>query len=158
MSAKTPQGKRVRSDLLTFSADPAAAASEAVIGADIFIAPDDIRIIGLHMGAEVLALANGWDSGKCNIAMYLSRVAQWMHEMSLMHVMAIVQCYEATVGAGVTETVLGPAYTEQEQMFPEGYGIDLDEGETLNLNAVYANSMANPHRVTGWAIIYYVER
>jgi len=43
-------------------------------------------------------------------------------------------------------------------MFPEGYGIDLDEGETLNLNAVYANSMANTHRVTGWAIIYYVER
>jgi len=159
MSAKdTPQGKRIRSKLLTFTADPAAAASESVPGAAIFIAPDDVRVIGCHMGAEVLALANGWDSGKCNIAMYLSRIAQWMHEASFMHIMSIVQCYEATVGAGVTETVLGPAYTEREQWFPEGHGIDLDEGESINMNVVYANSMANPHRVTGWAILYYVER
>jgi hypothetical protein len=158
VAKETATGKRIRSDLLVFTADPAAAASESVVGADIFIAEDDVRVVGLHMGAEVLALANGWDSGKCNIAMYLCRVAQWMHETSLMHIMAIVQAYECTVGAGVTETVLGPAYTEREQWFPEGYGIDLDEGESLNLNVVYANSMANPHRVTGWAIIYYVER
>lgn len=155
----TVKSKRIKTKLMTKGQSIAAAGDEQYLGADSWVVQEDITIIGLGLRVSVQDGAFGWDSGRVSALGEISRVAKMFADGVLMGFCKHVICREATVGANSTQTVLGGQPTEvQFIMFPEGYGVDMDDGEVLYLNTDLHNDMANAHHTSINGIVYYVER
>ena len=119
---------------------------------------DDITIIGMESYNEIEREGTGWDSGNLLCISEISRVGQFYRDGALMFCSAVVECGEATVGINANQCVLGSMFNMECEWFPEGYGVDLDDGETLYLNCYAHNEMSNPKHFYFWSKIYYVER
>lgn len=126
--------------------------------ADTFIAPDDIKVVGIELVCEPWAEATGWDSGWVEAQAEVSKVGDMQSDGVLISNTAYVDCHEAVVGAGTTEVVVGGGVKTERVMFPTGSAVYMDEDEVLYLNTNSYNTMANQHGCYYFATIYYVER
>lgn len=153
------KGKIKRHDF-HYSVSNVAGDDESKDAADSWEAPDDIRIIGIH-SYSFLDLDNNIDSGDMHMAAVLSRQAAYgaaHYDSILAKIYNQMSARACVVGAGTTELVFGTPLKEETYFFPEGMGIDVDEGEILYMSINRANSMANNHSVGAGFSIYYVER
>lgn len=154
----TVEAKKIKTAWLSFGAAALAGEGETVNAADIWLPLDKVTIIGVLGRVSVTDDADGWDSGNVSVKLDVSRVAQYGADGSLLEVAANVICREATVGINANQTVIGDPQEHTLLMFPEGYGIDIDDNVPIYINIDWVNRMANNHRVSVAALIYYVER
>ena len=122
---------------------------------------DDVTIIGVQMFAS-LSSSNEFDSGTIYVMGAASRVA-WnavsgREDGDILFIESRIDARSVTVGAGVSEVAVGKVVEHELLLFPDGHGIDLDEGDIVYLNWAWANGMANDHGAFIDALVYYVER
>ena len=118
---------------------------------------DKIRIIGVAIIAEAIPLAE-LDSGELSFEVEVSRVGSINQDGLIALCIGYVFGVSVTIGIGVSEVAVGDLHKDKVIFFPEGYGIDLDDGDAIYMNASFGNTMANDHSFAGIATIYYVER
>lgn len=122
-----------------------------------WVSPDDYTLIGFELTAHVDPETN-MDSGRIAMDAEITRTSSFGTQGVIGRSEARLECRTAVIGAGTTETVSGRQRAENIVMFPDGHGIDIDEGETINLLTWSQNSMANSHFAYAQAILYLVER
>lgn len=158
MTAKsTPDGKKVKTHFMSWSLTGTAGLADTLDGADEYIFQDDVRVIGCQVRAWNVPLAE-LDSGRIEAKAEVSRIGKWFSDGRILEAVSYQEGRSVTVAAGSTETLQGPYTEAKEIMFPEGYGIDFNEGDAIYLNAYWFNSMANDHVFEAQATIYFVER
>lgn len=152
----TAKAKRIRTYFLVYSASLTAGLTHTSTNVDQFTAQADITIIGFELNAYVY-LQNPVDSGTIEIEVQLTR-GGWQNPGIL--ATTIANCFgrQTTEGVNVGVNWGSDLNKEKTVMFPEGYGIDMDSGEVLQMMECDKNDMAQTHWVWTFAIIYYVER
>ena len=155
MSKRLPEGKRVRTVTLghVLEAVVTEVPTDKTLVTEVF--QDDVTIIGALLATEWLitdAMANA--DGDLNSYVILTRAATRAQKTS-----DILMCNTQKVWTAAIVIGNGDNRKEVTIMFPEGMGIEVDEGEAINIlaflewtgaggnSAFYAN-----------AILYYVER
>lgn len=123
-----------------------------------WVLQEDIQIKGVFLAVEIDKLVAEWDSGLVIGIFDVSRVGFRQQDGCLIHVRGFVECASGTVGAGVSEFITQNAWASDRVWFPDGMGIDMDEGEVLYVNGIVNNEQANTHVIHAIAIVYYVER
>lgn len=156
MPPRTSAGKRVKSFFLSGYRDLTTGQSLGEV-LDERLVQDDIRVIGVELVAESLPLTE-LDSGNISIDIDLSRSAGISRDSQIAYLINVLHGRSVTVAATFTEVAVGEITKAIVVMFPEGYGVDFDDQETMYLNVFCGNGMANTHRVFGSATVYYVER
>lgn len=149
--ARTPEGRRVKSVVLGGLQDLATGIElDEVAMSYQFL--DDVRIIGLEIScvAEPDDAASNSD-GRLHLYAEVSRSSLRGRPGSL-GIAYTFAVWNALIAMG--------SFTEHlVAMFPEGYGIDIDEGEHVNLLAyAHYTGGAGPIKVYENAVLYYVER
>ena len=148
--SKYTRANRVRSHVLYHAHTCTDADSEAFHVVDSWAAPDDIYVIGWKGMVELassLDEATGEES--CTYIVSRAPVGAVDGEMC---VVSNVRQEEATAGAHEHNFLC----VHDGQMYPEGCGIELDEGEYLNLIAAWQVTKARI--IKGWFDIFYVEK
>jgi hypothetical protein len=155
--SRTPEGKRVKTIVMAGSVEMANGEANQQNALDTHVWQEDVRVIGIEAYAELYAL-NAMDSGNIQALTEVSRVGSWGQDGRLLEAACIIIGTSITVGVGVTEVAIGDSIKVERMFFPEGHGVDFDDGEAIYINALDNNNMANDQR--GWhgATIYYVER
>jgi len=127
------------------------------VGADIWTPQDNVTIIGIAVRAHIgLGSAPNMKEGECACWAEVSRIAKLWDDGCLAR--AQVQVYDLVEAA--YQGFVGKWDEESVIMFPEGYGIDVDKGDSIYANIqtfmsiLSAGTSVNHVR----AIIYYVER
>lgn len=156
MRKRTAEGKQVKSHLEFIHAGSVGAGTTHP-GFDTWVAPDEIRVIGIEL-CSMVRPETEIDSGIVEARAEVSRVTDIDTIYALVKTLAYMQGGECTVGVNKTQVQIGNLIDRMSLWFPEGYGIDLDEHDALFFPRNYANSMANAHYAISWAVIYYVER
>jgi hypothetical protein len=151
---RLPEGKRVRTIDMGYAA--VLVTSTVVLdGVGVsHVFQDDVTIIGYQLAHEWLV--DDTDSntdGSINSILELSRQGQ-RSQPGLMGRIHQHSVWNAAIVIGN-----GDLRKQQLYMFPEGYGIEVDEGEGINLLYFleYIGG-GGPVSTYGNAIIYYVER
>jgi len=154
------KGDRIRMKQIFASASiPAGEGPGVTVGTAYWTAQDDIRIIGcmLSMGMKVVGALQ---EGRANGHAELSRGALSDGDAIFCEITPWVGFFTEIVVATQTAGIFGDPTRDIVLMFPEGHGIDVDEGEAVNL-FVYAGATiisAGVLEIDAEAHIYYVER
>jgi len=143
--ARTPQGKRVKMKTYMNHHPTDGTAEDGVLEWQV---PDDIRIIGSHLVAECSTL------GAARLA-ELSTKGTWGTAVVTANI-------EEETDAKILNYALHNNYVAAESsqcihsivMFPEGYGVDVDEGDYVYVHQFGTAAATGMTRVT----IFYVER
>lgn len=154
----TAVSKRIKTIFMTYGAVITEDTAPDLVAADTHVWLEDVTVIGVLLRSTLMDDLAGWDSGRFTVLAEISRVAVLQDPGTIIAFCNHVICREATVGINATQTMIGKPEERQAIMFPEGYGIDMNEDARLYLNTSCRNGMANPHRISVGAIIYYVER
>ena len=154
----TVVAKRIKTVFMSYGAAIAAASDVDLNAADTHTWQEDVTVIGVLLRTTLLDDGTGWDSGRLTILAEISRVAKIQDPGTIIAFCNHLICREATVGINATQTMVGKPEERQMLMFPEGYGIDMDQDSSLYINTSQKNEMANVHRFSIGACIYYVER
>jgi len=145
---RTPDSRRVRSITLTAWQANIAAGTETAMATHTF--QDDVRVIG----AQVSAISTITDAqlnadGRVHTKSEVSKQGA----MGMPGAILVAEAF-----AGWTAAILIGEMTKRENIiFPEGYGLDFDDGETIYLHAFIEVVGVDGHSVHE-AIVYYVER
>ncbi|MBA7589432.1 hypothetical protein ES708_31517 [subsurface metagenome] len=152
------KNKQVKSKYLVISVNNAGGVNEGT-STLAWLLQDNITVIGWYARAKVTPDSN-WDSGYQSAHTELSRAGIISQEAMLFRLSARIQCGSTTMAATVENGLIGDNENNLVTMFPEGYGIDLDDGEYLYLHHTSNNTMgvANGHVGSSMVCIYYVER
>jgi hypothetical protein len=118
---------------------------------------DDITVIGVFLGSQIYK-DNEYDSGLLQNITQISRNAVMNADGEIACACAEQQGLSVTVGVGAETQLGGDPRNHVYLMFPEGYGIDIDDGEDLYLNTHMVNTMAQDQIMNSHCLIYYVER
>lgn len=154
----TVVAKRIKTLFLTSGGSIAAGVDlEPGIG-DSHTWLEDVTVVGVHLRSTLLDAGTGWDSGRFSCGCELSRTAVYSSPGVIASFCNHLICREATVGINANQTMVGKPEERETVMFPEGYGIDMNEDAVLYLLETGKNEMANPHDYSISAIVYYVER
>ena len=148
--SKYTRANRVRSLILYYSASVEDATNQAFAVLDNHCAQDDIYIIGVH-GMVELASSLNEATGEESITAIVSRASVACAPGELICISNVRQ-EEATAGAHEHNFLC----VHDSIMFPEGCGMELDEGEYLNLIVAYQITKARI--VKAWFEVYYVEK
>jgi len=156
MGARTPVGKRVKLlylDGVQTVADDAEA-QDTLIESHVF--QEDIRVIGWSLSNEMI-LETGVasdDMAQARSAAFLSRGAAQDYDarMAVLHLQ--MRYIVETAGLDMN----GQPCAHLEMMFPEGYGIDIDEGSSLYLFETIRNYLGPAVSSRPTCVVYYVER
>lgn len=148
--SKYTRANRVRSAILYHSKVVPDSENQAFTVVDTWAPQDDIYVIGWK-GMTELASSLDEATGEESVTYILSRsaVANTPGEICCV---SNVRQEEATAGAHVHDFLC----VHDGQMFPEGCGIEIDEGEYLNLIAAW--QITKERIVKGWFQIFYVEK
>lgn len=154
MGARTSDKKRVRSVRLGFGHLVALGEAEDVNSIDTHTFQDDVRVIGVQVGAE--CLINDADlvgaAGDFQQIVELSKHGDRSQPGAILAV-EIMGIFDAATYVG------GPTRAQKEIVFAQdGQGIDFDDGETINLHTYSVNEMVADTYFYGFAIVWYVER
>ncbi|MBA7589347.1 hypothetical protein ES708_31429 [subsurface metagenome] len=154
----TTKNKQIKTKYLVVSIDNVAGVNTGTTTL-AWLLQDNITIIGWYLRAKVTPDAN-FDSGYQSVHAELSRAGIISQEAMLSRISARLQCGSSTMATVIENAVIGDNENNQVVMFPEGYGIDLDDGEYLYLHNTSNNTMGagNGHVGSSIACIYYVER
>ena len=152
----TIQSKRIKTAIFTKMTTLVAASTETSVIVDTFIAQRDITLIGIEM-CNYLYLTNPTDSGTCEFEVRFTR-SGWGVPGLLFSTLVAAFPRQATEGVNVGVGVWGSINNERTVFFPEGYGVDLDDGEVINMMTAWKNEMAQDQ--VGWCFgeYYYVDR
>lgn len=147
--ARTPDTRRVRSKWLQATTASIAAGQDAVIDSHTF--QDDVRVIGCQVSAiSIVTDAQLNADGRMHSYAELSKQGIQGRDGSILKVDSM---------AGWTGILsVGEIAKREDIMFPEGYGIDFDDGETIYLHGYLENIGAVVGVALVEAIVYYVER
>lgn len=156
----TVKSKRIQTKRLFYNETVDNPPQSLAVGdaAVIWTLQEDITIVGVEMITEIEENGTGWDSGNLLALCDLSRVGRIHHDGVIAACRNIIDCWEATVGINANQVALGNNTNRELVMFPEGYGVDVDDGESLYLNCYAHNEMSNPKRFYYYATIFYTER
>jgi len=148
--SKYTRANRVRSHCMYHSHVTEDAENQAFKIVDTWAVPDDIYVIGWKAMTE---LASSLDeaTGEESVTYILSRAPLGAVDGEIA-VVSNVRQEEATAGAHVHDFLC----VHDGQMLPDGCGIELDEGEYLNLIAAWQITKARI--IKGWFDIFYVEK
>ena len=161
----TVKGKRVRCFEITMLVDMDQGAAASTYVAKGWKAPDDYRLIG----AELLAngevdSAGAYDEGDWQLQAYFTRDgtsvpadrADKAIDGDILGILVGEAYHEETFGVGMN----GRKQDHVEVMFPDGHGIDVEEGEQLFVSAQGINRLgAGAGDMTGnvRVLMYFVE-
>jgi len=148
--SKYTRANRVRSFILYHAASASDAENQAFNVMDTHCAQDDIYIIGIH-GMVELASSLDEATGEESVTAVVSRSGVANSPGELICISNVRQ-EEATAGAHVHDFLC----VHDSIMFPEGCGMELDEGEYLNL--IMAWQITKARIVKGWFEVFYVEK
>lgn len=148
---RTPEGRRVRSMTLSIASPSQAGGSDGYINQP-FIVADDIRVIGAELIAEALI-----SDAMTNADASLQVIAEMSRAPIASQPGSIIRVDVQTIWNGVI-CVASPTRAQEFVMFPEGYGMDFDEGEFINIGVGYESNSGEVSRAFATGIIYYVER
>ena len=153
---RTPSGKRVKQLSIGTPKQAITAGETFTLPAwGVVLAPDDIRIIGF----DLVLISDGWPDapalGEQDCSCLIGRVASNSLVDNFGMTRTHVSIFACTVG---DDEVIGNKVGEKTVMFPEGYGIDVDENEGIYLNAYLAQRGLVELDMFANAMVYYVER
>lgn len=159
MSKETIQAKKIKSiDLGANVIQPAGTSGPFAVGAT-FHPEDDIRIIGYSFNVhhfDTIGFDSGWTYGSAFIAKHGDPTAL---QGRFGEIFSAITCRECLVGVASTQcTMVDNKQAGETIFYPEGYGIDVDEGDSVMLNVYVSNTMANDHRWNFAVTLHYVER
>lgn len=135
----------------------AGGANETKLAAAIFVAQAKILIVGLELSQFIITtLDTTFDAGSSlGGEAELSRSGQ-MRAASVAITCGLV-IGSFSMGSPASHGDLIDVKKTERFMFPEGYGIPMDEGEGLNMHLEFMNSSADEGQMYGRAIVYYIE-
>ena len=154
--ARTVVGKRVKRKVMGGATDGDKALTndtfQGIITDAEWAIQEDIRVIGVHLSLEcamsdAVTNADGGIQGILELTM-----GGTIEKDGVIASIEIQSWWNAAVVIG------GEMRKQREFFFPEGYGIDFDESESLNLAAFLATDGAVAVVFYVKAIVYYVER
>ena len=153
----TVKNRRIKSVHLSHSVVATAGESVMIPSADSWIPQEDITIIGCEIVGEAIGL-NEFDSGYLSGHHELSRIAKEDEPGVILQCYSFIQAREVLVGINLTQVIQGNNFQHLIMFFPEGYGVDIDEGEPIYLNVTRDNTMANDHSIATNVVVWYVDR
>ena len=124
--------------------------------ADVYAFQDNVTLIGvlLRVAAHPGDVAD-LDDGRVEAFAEVSRVGKKREDG------AIANVFSRLVVCDASGTVLELGQGGHQYitiMFPPGYGIDFDDGDTIYLNTRYINSTGVDHKCDADCLLYFVER
>jgi len=152
---RTPATKRVRSEYLMGNMEVLTTVIEQDKLLDQWTPQFDVRVIGWHFETEIqYAEETPADKDMVRTAGFIGRGAaqdldnRWavLHETMLF-----------LVGTGST-CVIGDIMAVEDVIFPEGYGFDIDEGESVYLFGTVRNNSAQKVNLNCTCVMYWVPR
>jgi len=152
MTKRLAEGKRIRTIQLGWIGAVATTVTlDAVMASHTF--QDDVTLIGAQiLGEWLVEDAEVNADGRVTSLLELSRQAQ-RAQPGVILMLAQQAVWTAAI------SVSGELRKHALVMFPEGYGIEIDEGEAVNFLAFMSYiGGAGPIDVYGNSILYYVER
>lgn len=155
---RTPMSKRIKGVFISGTKETLAGGADLRgdnWGSHLF--DEDVTIIGCILGATWDGIPP-MDSGEYDGGFHLSKEANYATQIMFNTIRIHVTASEVLVAAAKTQVALGPKTTQQLIMFPEGYGIDVDDGGSIYITGYVANSMSDPVDVFPWALLLVVER
>lgn len=127
---------------------------------DTLAAPDDLRIVGFHLSIRptVKDAVSIVPDGMFDCHAVLTRGA--VTSMTARLGMVQGRLHAAASDSASSVVVISGSHMTLDKMYPEGYGIDLDEGDPLSLISHGRQNLqaASVGIVTARAQILYVER
>lgn len=157
----TAEGKRVRSTLIVFPSEKIETLTTRLASTiPAFLAEDNLRVIGWEIEAQAMPDVPDFhcDSGHITIDARLGKGPAGQYTGWLGHAHSFCIATQVTVGLDNTQVIVPRGWDMQTVMFPEGYGVDMDEGEFLILSVHGENFMANDHWMKAGANVFWVER
>jgi len=154
------KASRIRTKQIFANAQiPAGEGPGVTLGSAFWTAQDDIRIIGfmLSMGMKIVGALQ---EGRVNGHAELSRGAHGDIDAIFGEITPWVGFWTEIVVATQLAGSFGDPSRDIVVMFPEGHGIDVDEGESINLFVYAGNTMmaSGTADIDSEAHIYYIER
>lgn len=158
---RTPITKRVKSLLISRTFDIASGGSEDKNAIAAVLIQDDITVIGCYVEARIRWQASpAFDEGQAYVRCEFSRVGVMTNDGAFLA--ADARCVYGTelVGATNVAITIGNLKDTQTMFFPEGYGVDIDDGEYLYMNMAGINEIISAGSITvfGEITVFYVER
>lgn len=153
---RTPSTKRVRTEYLMGNMEVLATVITQDVLLDQFTPQFDIRVIGWHFETELqLAEEQLSDKDMLRSAAFIARgAAQDLdNRWAVIHGSLLF-----LVGTGATEAI-GDLLEVEDVMFPEGYGFDIDEGESVYLYGTLRNNAeVQKANFNATCVLYWVPR
>ena len=146
------RNKRVKTHWLYWSKTATSGESLATFVADNWAASDDIWVIGVSLQLECGQVGINGD-GETAISGEISRAGVGLSDGCLMR-LSHSRYEEATAGAHAIPEL----FVQQNVIFPEGCGVEVDEGEYLNLLVSTLNNVAFDRTFKAEGLIYYIEK
>ena len=149
---RTPDGKRIKTLYISGAAVLAHGEVSDVNAAGSHTFQDDVRVIGAEVTAEALLT---------DVAINADGQFQHIATVSKHGDRANPGDMVAIENQGIWHGIFyagTPTRRSIVVMFPEGYGVDYDDGETINLHHYCVNETNTTVNFYENAIIYYVER
>lgn len=149
MTAKTPEGKRVRRVFMSASTPSGVVTNDDVVTHQW---EDDVRVIGVSIIHEAYIVdANMNEDEQVQLITEVTASGQWAQPGCL---------FRAELQAIWTGVIHSGDATRREThiMFPEGYGVDFDEHEFINMMYSFQKVCTVANYSFHNAIVYYVER
>ena len=145
---RTPDTRRVRSLTLSLTQEVTAG---VIIGQVSHTFQDDVRVIGVQMSAiSIVTDAQLNADGRMHVKSEASKHGAFGQPGAIL---------EAECFAGWTAAIaIGELDKREDNMFPEGYGMDFDDGEAIYLHGMLESIGASAGYSEHQAIVYYVER
>jgi len=145
------EGKRIRTAFARFTQSLATGIQTDGTGAQ-FVFQDDVTVIGAEIGqrADVQDTQSNTD-GEIDQLLVLTRQASVSQPGELLRMSLQV------VWNGVV-TIGGELAKDKVLMFPDGMGVEIDEGEALNLLFQWLYTGSGSVTSDAYMILYYVER
>jgi len=151
VAKRTPEGKRIRTAMGGGTAElVTAVAYDGVLGTETF--EDDVRIIGYYL-RNVAMITDAMTNTDTVIHAYIELSKSGSRADNGFGRLPITYIWNGLFSIGGTYDAFATV------MFPEGMGIDVNEGETINLLgfAEYVGAGGNLD-LWGEYILFYVER
>ena len=129
---RTPEAKRVKTIYMYYSQMTDAAGAVWHRAADQHVFQEDVRLIGFWLGAEAHTETGHWADGYVETICELSRVAIERSDGALADLWALLDSKSVALDTNIA----GRPFVNASVMFPEGYGVDFDDGEAIYLNCL----------------------
>lgn len=152
VTKRLAEGKRVRTTMFGGNYLQPHGESEARLGINSHIFQDDVTIIGVTLAHEILVTDVALNAdAQLEITSEVSRQGRMYLDGLLIHFEGQAMW---TAGIAVFQNIRG----QVSVMFPEGHGIEVDEGEGVNLHLGFNNGATVDLSAFALVTLYYVER